>query len=129
MNTYLIIAGITAIIASIGHSIFGEWIGERVLVARISRLELLEDHKKDDLAKRVLRLSWHCPSIAWFGVVGILFYMATLNLSEPMIIILRTFSLIFFASLLLSLATARGRHISWVLFSVVSICTWLGAVN
>jgi len=128
MNIFLLLASILSFILVLGHTLRGEWVGERTLVRRITNLSLFDDEEKDARAKRVVRVAWHVPSIAWGGIGAILFYAALIDMTGPTIIIIRIISITFFASAVFSLIVNRGKHASWILFLLTSIFAWLGTV-
>ena len=125
-NIYLLLASILSFVLVMGHSLRGEWIGERTLVKRITRLKLFDEEEKDIRAKRVVRVAWHVPSIAWGGIGSILFYAALINMNSSTSIIIRIISITFFVSAVFSLIANRGKHASWVLFLLTSILAWMG---
>ncbi len=57
MNIFFLVAAILSFILASGHSLLGEWLGERVLVTRIKKLIIFENEDKDILAKKILRLA------------------------------------------------------------------------
>jgi len=126
MNIYFLIASILSFILVLGHSLLGEWVGERVLVSRIVKLTIFEQENKDILSKRILRLAWHVPSVAWCGIATVLLYLASIEIDKSMVIIARIISITFFVSFVFSLIITRGKHSSWILFILISVLTWIG---
>jgi hypothetical protein len=59
MNPCFLIGSILSYVLGIGHSVLGEWVGDRVLVKRIQGVALFEEAEKDILGKRIVRLAWH----------------------------------------------------------------------
>jgi len=128
MNIYLLAASILSFVLVLGHSLRGEWIGGRTFVRRITNLQLFDEEEKDIRAKRVVRVAWHVPSIAWAGIGSILFYAALIDMTGPTSIIIRIISTTFFLSAVFSLIVNRGKHASWILFLLTSILAWAGTV-
>jgi hypothetical protein len=126
VNIYLLLAAVLSFVLVLGHSLRGEWIGERTLVRRIMGLILFDEDEKDVRAKRVVRVAWHVPSFAWGGIGVILFYAAFIAMNDPMSIMIRIISITFFVSSVFSLIVNRGRHASWVLFLLTAILAWAG---
>jgi hypothetical protein len=66
-----------------------------------------------------------CPS--WLGLAGIL-VLLTQPTIEPKLILLiisATFAIHFIAALLGS----KGKHLSWILFALITLCTALTAIQ
>ena len=127
MNIYLLLAGILSFVLVLGHSLRGEWVGERRLVKRITKLRLFDEDEKDVHAKRVVRVAWHVPSFAWAGIGAVFFYAAFITMSTPVSVIIRIIAIAFLMSAVFSVIVNRGRHASWVLFLLTAILAWAGA--
>ncbi len=123
MNPWFLIASILSYVLGIGHSILGEWAGDRVLVKRIQGIALFEDADKDALGKRIVRLAWHATSILWCGIGTLLLYAAFIELNPQIILMMRVVSFTFLLTSFLSLATVPRK--TW-LFLAISICAWMG---
>jgi hypothetical protein len=107
-----------------------EWKGERRLVWRISQLRLFDSSDaKDLLAKRIVRLAWHLTSLIWCGCAVVLAYIAFVEASESIVVIVRILSSVFLLHSVLSLAIVRGRHASWLGFLIVSVFSFLGTMT
>ena len=129
MNVFLLIAAVLLFYIGIMHSVLAEWRGERRLVRRITGLTLFDsDEANDLLAKKIVRLAWHLTSLTWCGTATVLAYVAFVEASEPIIVIVRVLSVVFLLHSALSLAIVRGRHASWAGFLIVSVCAYLGTV-
>jgi len=125
MNPWFLASSILSYMLGIGHSVLGEWAGDRVLVKRIQEVVLFEEVEKDVLGKRVVRLAWHATSIMWCGFGTLLLYAAFVELNPPIISMMRIISLIFLLTSLLSLASVPRK--AW-LFLAISITAWMGTV-
>ena len=123
MNPWFLGASILSYVLGIGHSVLGEWVGDRVLVKRIQGMALFEEPEKDVQGKRVVRLAWHATSIMWCGFGTLLLYAAFIELNPPIISMMRIISVIFLLTSLLSLAGVPRK--AW-LFLAISITTWMG---
>ncbi len=126
MNIYLLIASMLTFVVVLAHSLLGEWVGERVLVSRIVKLTIFEQEGEDVLAKKILRLAWHAPSVAWSGIAALLLYLAFTEMEGATVVVSRIISATFLVSFALSLMTTRGKHSSWILFLLISVLTWIG---
>ena len=130
MNVFLLISA--AVLLSIGilHSVVAEWTGERRLVWRITQLTLFDSSDaKDLLAKRIVRLAWHLTSLTWCGIAAALAYVSFAEQAESLLIVVRILGLTFLFHSVLSLIIARGKHPSWHLFLIVSLCCFLGTIS
>jgi len=123
MNLWFLTASILSSVLGIGHSVLGEWMGERVLVKKILGITLFEESEKDVLAKRVVRLAWHATSIMWCGFGTLLLYAAFVELNPPIISMMRVVSVTFLLTSFLSLAIVPRK--TW-LFLAISITAWMG---
>ena len=124
MNIWLIISSILCFVLGIGHTVLGEWKGERLLVRRIQKLQLLESAEKDILAKKVIRLAWHATSIMWCGIGAIFLYSSFAEMTHILFII-RILSISFLFTALLSLVTAPQKI---GLFLLISVTSWVGTL-
>ena len=124
MNVWLIISSILSFVLGIGHTVLGEWVGERVLVKRIQSLQLSEISEKDILAKKVVRLAWHATSIMWCGIGVIFFYCSFIDHTYYLIFI-RILSISFFLISFLSLLTVPKKM---SLFLAIAISSWVGTL-
>ena len=130
MNVFLLIAAAALFAIGVMHSVVAEWKGERRLVWRITQLTLFDSSdEKDLLAKRIVRLAWHLTSLVWCGCGVVLAYIAFVEASESIIVIVRILSVVFLLHSALSLAIVRGRHNSWVGFLIVSVFSYLGTMT
>lgn len=123
MNLWFLIASILSYVLGIGHSVLGEWAGDRVLVKRIQGIALFEDADRDALGKRIVRLAWHSTSLLWCGFGTLLLYAAFIESSPPITLMIRVVSITFLLTFFLSLATVPRK--AW-LFLAISITAWMG---
>ncbi len=73
--------------------------------------------------KGTLRFAWHITSLAWFG------FAALLLLLPDSQILLVTVSVIFALSGVFSAYYTKGKHLSWLVFWVISVLTLVSALN
>ena len=106
------------VLVGIAHS----YLGERYILTRLFR--------RDDLPKLLggtqftkdtLRFAWHITTFAWFGFALILIYLAAGEISKQIVgnIVGATFLIHF----LVALIASKGKHLSWVVFLVISIAS------
>ncbi len=130
MNVFLLIAAAVLFFIGIMHSVVAEWTGERRLVRRITQLTLFDSSDaKDLLARRIVRLAWHLTSLIWCGTAAVLAYIAFVEASASIIVIVRILSVVFLLHSALSLAIVRGKHGSWLGFLIVSVFSFLGTMT
>ncbi len=123
MNPWFLVAAGFSFVLGVGHTVLGEWVGERILVRRLLTLALFAEKEKDDLAKRVVRLAWHATSIMWCGFGALFLYAALTELDDQGVVMLRIASLVFLCTGVLSLLTVPRKML---LFLVVSGSAWMG---
>lgn len=112
----LIGAAALAIFIGIVHS----YLGERYILVRLfKRNNLPKLFGSDWFTKRVLRFAWHLTTIAWWGFAAILYIISgsNENIEKQILIII---AVVFLASGLLSATFTKGKHISWVVFWLIS---------
>lgn len=116
MDVLLYVAAFLLVLVSFVHS----FLGERFILSRLFKRDNLPKlFGSDDFTKRTLRFAWHLTSIAWLGFAAIVVALAQPDLSKSFIalIISATFALHF----VLALIGSKAKHLSWVLFVVVSL--------
>jgi hypothetical protein len=115
MGVALYVAAVLAFGIAVAHSV----LGERYILIRLFR--------RDDLPKlfggtqftaRTLRLAWHITSIAWCGFAALLVLLARGQATVPGVttVIGITFGL----TAAVALFVSRGRHLSWIVFGLIS---------
>jgi hypothetical protein len=82
----------------------------------------------DLFTKRVLRFAWHITTIAWWGFAGIIISLLFPAAVPVKTVVLLITSLTFFLSGAVSGISSRGKHLSWIVFFVISICTFYAAM-
>ena len=130
MNLFLLIAAVVLFSIGVMHTVVAEWKGERRLVWQITQLTLFDsDDAKDLLAKRIVRLAWHLTSLIWCSCAVVLAYIAFVEASGPVIVVVRILASVFLLHSALSLIIVRGRHASWLGFLIVSVFSFLGTMR
>jgi hypothetical protein len=128
MNVFLLAAAALLFGIGVMHTVLAEWKGERRLVRRITGSTLFDPSEAGDLlARRIVRLAWHLTSLMWCGTAVVLGYIAFIEASRATDVIVWILSLVFLLHSLLSLVIARGSHVSWLGFLMVSVLASFGA--
>ena len=125
MNTLLILAAVVIAVIAAVHSV----LGERYIVRRLLRRSNLPHRFGSDwFTKRTIRFAWHLTSVAWLGLAGVIvMYAYEASLDGPAYGALEVIRWTFLVSAAITLFASRGRHLAWVLFTVVGVALWIGA--
>lgn len=116
MDVLLYIAAFLLVFVSFVHS----FLGERFILSRLFKRDNLPKlFGSDDFTKRTLRFAWHLTSIAWLGFAAIVVALAQPELSKSLIALI--ISITFAVHFVLALIGSKAKHLSWVLFAVVSL--------
>ncbi|MCF6457150.1 hypothetical protein [Pseudoalteromonas sp. MMG024] len=110
------------LLVSLAHS----YLGERYILIRLFKRDNLPKlFGNDDFTKRTLRFAWHLTSVTWVGFAAILLVLAEPNLNKVTVlyIIAVTFAIYF----IVALVGSKAKHLSWILFAVVSALTMVAA--
>ena len=116
----LIIASMLLVLCGFVHSILGE---KYILIRLFKRENLPHLLGSDQFTKGTLRFAWHVTSLAWFG------FAALLVLLPESVPLLLTVSIVFALSGVFSAYYTNGKHLSWLVFFVISGLTLASAVN
>ncbi len=116
----LIIASLLLVLCGLVHSVLGE---RYILMRLFKRENLPELFGSDQFTKGTLRFAWHITSLAWFG------FAALLLLLPDATFLLLTCSLVFALSGLLAAYFTGGKHLSWMVFFMISGLTLASALN
>jgi len=122
MNTYFLIAAILIFLMGLSHSIMGE----RFFLVRLFKREPLHHFGDAVFINRTTRIAWHLTTIAWWNAAAVLIVLSFRPLDHTEFLVGRIISNIFLLSGILSLVGSRGRHLSWVVFFVISFLSWIG---
>lgn len=122
MNIYFLIAAILAFLIGLSHSLLGEFFFLRRLFKREMPFKL----GSELFVNRTTRIAWHLTTIAWWNAAAILIVFSLRPMDHTSFIVARIISNIFLLSGILSLVGSRGRHLSWIVFFLISLIAWLG---
>ncbi len=118
MNPVLITAAFLIVVVGVAHS----WLGERYIISRILRRDNLPNlFGNDSFTRQTLRFAWHLTTVAWFGLASVLVVLSGalsgIRVSDGVVFAIAQ---TFVVSAVLALILTRGRHLSWVVFSIVA---------
>jgi len=117
----LLAAAALTILVGLAHS----YLGEKYILIRLFRRPLPKLFGDDTFTKHTLRFTWHITTVAWFGFAVLLVCLHVGEASDANVLyIVGTTSAI---SAIVALVGSRGRHLSWVAFSVISVICFLAA--
>ena len=123
MNFYFLVAAILTIAIGLAHS----WLGERYILIRLFRRQNMPHlFGSDDFTKRTLRFAWHITTVAWFGAAAFLLILASYPIDDSARMFSRVIAATFLVSSILALVGSRGRHLSWMVFLLITVLVWIG---
>jgi hypothetical protein len=120
--TMLNTAGGLCVLIGITHSYLGE---TKILMPMYAQYKLPVLRGSDRATKNVLRFAWHLTSVAWAGIGGVLFAIAS-PAPNPMAYALRVISVTFAIHAVVTASMSRGRHYAWIVFTAIAVLAWLG---
>ena len=125
MSSLLLAAALLTFALGLVHSV----LGERLVLRHLAGVQGLPSIRGGDaFCKRMLRLSWHTPSmLAWaFALIlGRYAYLTELGGEERFVIVAISISVALCA--VLWFAGTRGRHPGWAAFLVIAVLCWVAA--
>lgn len=102
------------------------FLGEKYLLIRLFRRNNLPKlFGGTAFTKNTLRFAWHLTTVAWFGFAMLLLYMASGEISEQAIAYIIT--IVFLTHFLVALVMSKGKHLSWVVFLLITACIFLAS--
>jgi len=114
---HLMTAALLIIAVGLAHSIMGE-------LALISPLKLVKDlptpRGSVEQTWLVIRVTWHAPTLFWFGLASVLIWMEMhpVSASHPFLwMVVAVFSIASFVSVL----TSPLGHVAWLYFLVIAL--------
>lgn len=113
----LLTAAALAFLIGAVHSVLGEIRVLRPLLAPERRQGLLA---KQETLRRVLRVSWHLVTLAWWGIAAIIAAIAVTPADAHGTMVLIIVSLLFSVMGVVALVASRGRHLSWIVFFAIA---------
>jgi hypothetical protein len=118
MNLLLLTAAVVTVGIGIAHS----WLGERYIIRRLlRRTDLPALFGDDSFTRQTLRFAWHLTTVAWFGLASVLVMLSGLMVAIPVGDgVIFAIAQTFVVSAILALIVTRGRHLSWLVFSIIA---------
>lgn len=111
----LTIAALLTAAIGIVHS----YLGEKYILIRLFRQPLPKLFGSDAFTRNTLRFAWHITTIAWFGFAALLILVHLELASRPAILL--TIATTFGITALVAFVASRGKHLSWIIFSAITI--------
>lgn len=102
-----------------GIGIAHSYLGERYILQRLFRQENLPRLLgSPEFTQNTLRFAWHLTTVAWWGFAVLLVLVAHPPIDEKTVgqVIAGVFAIHF----LVAAVASRGRHLSWVVFLLVT---------
>lgn len=118
MSVPLTAAAVLIIVVGAAHS----WLGERFIITRLlRRTDLPVLFGDDGFTRATLRFAWHLTTVAWLGLAAILLLLSgALGAVRAGDAVIFAIAQTFVLSAVLALLVTRGRHLSWVVFSIIA---------
>jgi len=123
MNYYLVCAGSLIALMGLSHSYYGE---KKILIPLFLKDGLPPLMGNREMARLIVRFTWHLSTLFMLGIAAILFHYATIPRAEIHDQVLEILRITFSACFLLILFGIRGRYLSWVPFLLISLFLWFG---
>ncbi len=103
------------VLVGIAHSYLGE---KYILIRLFRKNDLPKLLGGTEFTQNTLRFAWHLTTLTWLSLALILVYLASGQITKQEIgnIIGATFLIHFFVALFAS----RGKHLSWIVFLIIS---------
>jgi hypothetical protein len=120
--TMLNTAGGLCVLIGITHSYLGE---RKILMPMYAQYKLPVLRGSDRATKNVMRFAWHLTSVAWAGIGGVLFALAS-PAPHPVACALRVIAVTFAIHAIVTAASSRGRHYAWIVFTAIAVLAWMG---
>ena len=99
----------------VAHSI----LGERYIIRRLFRRpDLPRLLGGTEFTTRTIRFAWHVTTIAWWGLGGALYLIASDTLTRQRLGLV--IGATFLVTSLIALVASRGRHLSWPVFLFIA---------
>lgn len=100
------------------------FLGEKYILQRLFKRDNLPKlFGGTGFTKSTLRFAWHLTTLAWFGFAAILVYLA--NPDNYLLSINEIISVTFLAHSLVALFASKGKHLSWIVFLLVSVFVFI----
>ena len=121
-GAYFVAAGLLVVLGA-AHS----YLGERYILMRLFRLELPKLFGGTAFTKATLRFAWHLTTVGWIGFAALMCLAASPELDTGRsrdLAMAATFAV----SGIVSLIGSKGRHLSWIVFFLVSALMLIAAL-
>lgn len=115
MNPYLTTAASLMIIIGLIHSI----LGEHLIVKPILALKLPNIKGGNFITRRTIRFAWHLTTLAVFGLAGVVLIYAETGVDMNGALVLKVIAAVFIVASVISLVAVRGKHFSWWVFLLI----------
>ena len=102
----------------IAHSYLGE---KYILIRLFRKTNLPKLLGGTEFTKNTLRFAWHITTVSWFCLAFILLYLAAGQFTKQ--VIGNVIGLTFVVHFLVALIASRGKHLSWIVFLLISLAT------
>lgn len=117
----LLVAAVLIVAVSLAHSI----LGEKYILMRLFRQPLPRLFGDDRFTKQTLRFVWHLTSVAW---VGFAIQIALLHFGESSrAALLQVIATTFAITAIIAFGASRGKHLSWPVFTAISVICYVAA--
>lgn len=115
----------TGAVLAFGVGLAHSYLGERyVLIRLFRRPDLPKLFGTDRFTRRTLRFAWHLTTLAWWGFGAQMALAARAPAAAPDFV-LEAIAWTFGVSALVTFAASRGRHLAWIVFLAIALCSWL----
>lgn len=119
---------LTAVILIICIGVIHSYLGEKYILIRLFRQPLPKLFGDDSFTRQTLRFVWHLLTVAWFGFAALIILVLTDSVSKPNL--LNAIATTFTVTAVTALLASRGRHLSWIVFGVISVlCYVVASIN
>ncbi|MDH3589512.1 MAG: hypothetical protein OEQ74_08920 [Gammaproteobacteria bacterium] len=117
----LIVAAVLIILIGLVHS----YLGEKFILIRLFRQPLPRLFGNDAFTRQTLRFVWHMTTVCWWGFAALLIGLeyGYSSKGEILLIIGTTFGI----GALFPLIATRGKHLSWLVFTAISLICYFAA--
>lgn len=117
-NQYCYAAAALLVVLACLHSFWGE----KYILIRLFRRELPKLFGSEIFVKQTLRMAWHLTSLFWFSLALLLIALGSAEQQFGRPELIQLIGWTFAAGAVMSVIMVRGKHFSWLVFSLIS---WL----
>jgi hypothetical protein len=123
MSAPLLVGGLLSVMIGLAHSVLGERLVLRPLLAQNDLPTLLG---RPDFMGQTLRFTWHLTTVLLASIGVIVITLSVMALGPAMVWLVRVLAITFGVCSLVSLVGARARHFSWWVFLIIGVLLWIG---